>query len=392
MPIVNRIAEFHAEMTEWRRDLHANPELGFEEHRTSQVVADKLASWGIDVHRGMAGTGVVGVLKAGDGPGRIGLRADMDALPILEQGNHAHRSQNDGKMHACGHDGHTTMLLGAAKYLAETRNFDGTVHFIFQPAEEGFGGGKKMVEEGLFEQFDCDTVWGMHKIPGIPVGEFAVAPGPMMAARDNFEITIQGRGAHAAMPHQGVDPVVVGAQMVMALQTITSRNMDPLESLVISVAQFQAGEAFNVIPDSIVLRGTCRVFSPEIQASLPDRLQRVVDGICAQVAETVAGDGKVELDFCHMLMNGGSSGPVPARTHGVHHPEYDFNDDLLPHGANYWPRGIVEKPAKTQLTGCDKAAGDLLRQSRRYRQACKGQEPRPNPPPPSATTQTCSPV
>ena len=243
MPIVNRIAEFAPELTEWRRDLHAHPELGFQEHRTSDVVAAKLEAMGIDVHRGMAGTGVVGTLKVGDGSHSIGLRADMDALPILErgEGDRLHRSTNDGVMHACGHDGHTTMLLGAAKYLAETRNFDGTVHFIFQPAEEGLGGGDKMVQEGLFEQFPCETVWGMHNIPGIAVGDFAVAPGPMMAARDNFEITITGKGSHAAMPHQGIDPMVVGAHMVMALQTITSRNLNPRDALVLSVTQFHAG-------------------------------------------------------------------------------------------------------------------------------------------------------
>jgi len=381
MPIVNRIAEFHAEMTEWRRDLHAHPELGFEETRTAQVVADKLRSWGIEVHTGIAETGVVGVLKAGDGDKTIGLRADMDALPILEKGDHDYRSQADGKMHACGHDGHTTMLLGAAKYLAETKNFDGTVHFIFQPAEEGLGGGDKMVQEGLFQQFPCETVWGMHNIPGIPVGDFAVAPGPMMAARDNFEITIQGRGAHAAMPHQGIDPVVVGAQLVLALQTITSRNLDPQKALVVSVTQFHAGDAFNVIPDSIVLRGTCRVFDPEVQESLPERIQKIVDGICAtfgasgelkymrgypatindpdqaevaaRIAETVAGEGRVDRapqpvmgaeDFSYMLNQrpGAYIWAGNGDTAGVHHPEYDFNDELLPHGASFWAT-LVEK-------------------------------------------------
>jgi hippurate hydrolase len=385
MPIINRIAEFHDELTEWRRDLHAHPELGFEEHRTSDFVASKLRDFGIEVHQGMAGTGVVGVLRGtGDGPG-IGLRADMDALPIQEKGNAEYRSKNDGKMHACGHDGHTTMLLGAARYLAETRNFAGTVNFIFQPAEEGLGGGEKMVQEGLFEQFPCETVWGMHNWPGVPVGSFAVAPGPMMAARDNFEITVQGRGAHAAMPHQGIDPVVVGAQIVLALQTITSRNLDAQDALVVSVTQFHAGDAFNVIPDSIVLRGTCRVFSPEIQETLPDRIRKIVDGICsafgasaelnymrgypatvnttdeaefsARVAEIVAGEGRVDRapkpamgaeDFSYMLQErpGAYIWAGNGDTAGVHHPEYDFDDALLTHGASYWATLVETRLAR----------------------------------------------
>lgn len=385
MPIINRIAEFHDELTEWRRDLHAHPELGFEEHRTSDFVASKLRDFGIEVHQGMAGTGVVGVLRgSGDGPG-IGLRADMDALPIQEKGNPEYRSQNDGKMHACGHDGHTTMLLGAARYLAETRNFAGTVNFIFQPAEEGLGGGEKMVQEGLFDQFPCETVWGMHNWPGLPVGSFAVAPGPMMAARDNFEITVQGRGAHAAMPHQGIDPVVVGAQIVLALQTITSRNLDAQDALVVSVTQFHAGDAFNVIPDSIVLRGTCRVFSPEIQETLPDRIRKIVDGICAafgasaelnymrgypatvntaeeaefsaRVAESVAGEGRVDRapkpamgaeDFSYMLQErpGAYIWAGNGDTAGVHHPEYDFDDALLTHGASYWATLVETRLAR----------------------------------------------
>ena len=385
MPILNRIAEFHAEMTEWRRDLHAHPELGFEEHRTSDFIAAKLRDFGIEVHQGLAGTGVIGVLKSGASGPAIGLRADMDALPIQEKGDHPHRSQNAGKMHACGHDGHTTMLLGAAKYLAETRNFDGTVHFIFQPAEEGLGGGEKMVQEGMFDRFDCKTVWGMHNWPGLPVGEFAVAPGPMMAARDNFEITIQGRGAHAAMPHQGVDPVVVGAQIVLALQTITSRNLDPQEALVVSVTQFHAGDAFNVIPDSIVLRGTCRVFNTKIQETLEDRIRQIADGVCAafgasaklnymkgypatvndagqaevaaKVAERVAGEGRVDRnpkpamgaeDFSYMLNErpGAYIWAGNGDTAGVHHPEYDFNDELLTHGASYWATLVETQLAK----------------------------------------------
>lgn len=384
MPIVNRIAEFHDEMTEWRRDLHTHPELGFEEHRTSGVVAAKLESFGIEVHRGIAGTGLVGVLKSGRSGRTIGLRADMDALPILErgEGDRPHRSVNDGVMHACGHDGHTTMLLGAAKYLAETKNFDGTVHFIFQPAEEGKGGGDRMVQEGLFDRFPCDTVFGMHNIPGIPIGSFAVSPGPMMAARDNFEITIKGRGSHGAMPHHGIDPVLVGAHMVMALQSITSRNLDPQKALVISVTQFHAGHAFNVVPDDMVLRGTCRVFDPEVQNSLPARITKIMEGVCAtfgataelnyikgypatindpeqagiaaDIAERVAGADRVDRaptpvmgaeDFSYMLNQrpGAYIWAGNGDTAGVHHPDYDFNDDGLPHGASFWAQLVEDR-------------------------------------------------
>jgi amidohydrolase len=295
MPIINRIADYAAELTEWRRHIHRNPELGFEEFETSEFVAAKLEAMGIKVHRGLAGTGVVGSLTAGSGQGpSIGLRADMDALAMQEHGGHAHRSANSGKMHACGHDGHTTMLLGAAKYLSETGNFDGTVQFIFQPAEEGLGGGRKMIEDGLFELFPVDEVYGMHNMPGIEVGGFAVSAGPMMAARDNFEIRVRGRGSHAAMPHQGVDPVVVGANIVMALQTITSRNLDPQQALVVSVTQFHAGTtAFNIIPDEVMLRGTCRVFSGDIQKSLPERLTRIIDGVAATYGATA------ELTYHH---------------------------------------------------------------------------------------------
>ena len=387
MPIINRIADYQDELTEWRRYLHKNPELGFEEFKTSDFVANKLEGMGLSVHRGLAGTGVVATLSSGDGSGKaIALRADMDALPLQEKGSVKHRSENPGKMHACGHDGHTTMLLGAAKYLTETQNFNGTVQFVFQPAEEGKGGGKKMIDDGLFNLFPAEEVYGMHNMPGMNVGEFAVAPGPMMAARDNFEILVQGRGAHAAMPHQGVDPVVVGSHIVLALQTITSRNINPQESLVVSVTQFHAGEAFNIIPDTVLLKGTCRVFDKELQETLPERIRLITDGValtfgakseltyhsgypatintksqsefCAEIAQEIAGSANgVDLnpvpsmgaeDFSYMLQerpgcyiwagNGDSA--------GLHHPEYDFNDQLLAVGASYWSKLVEQRLSK----------------------------------------------
>jgi hippurate hydrolase len=387
VPIINRIADYQDELTEWRRYLHKNPELGFEEFKTSDFVANKLEDMGLSVHRGLAGTGVVATLSSGDGIGKaIALRADMDALPLQEKGSVMHCSETPGKMHACGHDGHTTMLLGAAKYLTETQNFNGTVQFVFQPAEEGKGGGKKMIEDGLFNLFPAEEVYGMHNMPGMKVGDFAVASGPMMAARDNFEILVQGRGAHAAMPHQGVDPVVVGSHIVLALQTITSRNINPQESLVVSVTQFHAGEAFNIIPDTVLLKGTCRVFDKELQETLPDRIRRIIDGValtfgakseltyhsgypatintkgqsefCAKIAKEIAGSEKgVDLspvpsmgaeDFSYMLQerpgcyiwagNGDSA--------GLHNPEYDFNDQLLAVGASYWSKLVEQRLPK----------------------------------------------
>ncbi|MDG1886774.1 MAG: M20 family metallopeptidase [Alphaproteobacteria bacterium] len=387
MPIINRIADYQDELTEWRRYLHKNPELGFEEFKTSDFVANKLEGMGLSVHRGLAGTGVVATLSSGDGSGKaIALRADMDALPLQEKGSVKHRSENPGKMHACGHDGHTTMLLGAAKYLTETQNFNGTVQFVFQPAEEGKGGGKKMIDDGLFNLFPAEEVYGMHNMPGMNVGEFAVAPGPMMAARDNFQILVQGRGGHAAMPHQGVDPVVVGSHIVLALQTITSRNINPQESLVVSVTQFHAGEAFNIIPDTVLLKGTCRVFDKKLQETLPERIRLITDGValtfgakseltyhsgypatintksqsefCAEIAQEIAGSANgVDLnpvpsmgaeDFSYMLQerpgcyiwagNGDSA--------GLHHPEYDFNDQLLAVGASYWSKLVEQRLSK----------------------------------------------
>ena len=381
MPIINRIAEFHGEMTAWRRDIHAHPETAFEENRTADIVAAKLEAFGIEVHRGLAGTGVVGTLRgSADGAGAIGLRADMDALHIDEKNTFDHRSRNDGKMHACGHDGHTTMLLGAAKYLAETRNFAGTVHFIFQPAEENEGGGRVMVEEGLFDLFPAQAVYGMHNMPGMPVGTIGAKVGTMMAAADRFDLTVRGKGAHGAMPHLGVDPVVAAAQIVQGLQTIASRITDPVESIVISVTQLEAGHTYNVIPDEAILRGTTRAFTSEVQATIRPLMLRVAEGIAASAgcsveldyrtgypptvntaqevemaaaaAEQIVGAANVDRDvtplmgaedFAFMLQqrpgayvwigNGPGEGGCT-----LHNPHYDFNDEALTIGASYWAR------------------------------------------------------
>jgi amidohydrolase len=381
MPIINRIAEFHAEMTEWRRRIHANPETAFDEHQTAAFVAEKLESFGIEVHRGLAKTGVVGTLRGarGDGPA-IGLRADMDALHIEEKNRHAWRSQVPGKMHACGHDGHTAMLLGAARYLAETRSFAGTVHFIFQPAEENEGGGRVMVEEGLFEKFPCESVWGMHNFPGQDIGTFAVCRGPAMAAADRFDIRIQGKGGHAAAPHLATDGIVAGAQLVTALQTIASRTVDPIESVVVTVTQFHAGDAYNIIPEDVVLRGTIRTFQPDIQDKAEAALRRIAAGIAlaanvrieidyergypptvndvaesdfaAEVAAGIVGEHNViqnpdpkmgAEDFSFMLQRKPGCYIWVGNGPGVdgcwlHNPQYDFNDEILPLGATYWAR------------------------------------------------------
>ena len=379
MPILNRIADFHPEMTAWRRDLHMHPELALQEHRTSQVVQDHLRSFGVDeVHAGLAGTGVVGVIR-GRGPGgSIGLRADMDALPILEETGAEWASQTPGVMHACGHDGHTTMLLGAAKYLAETRNFAGTVYVIFQPADENFGGGRMMVDEGLFEQFPMQQVYGMHNWPSVPAGTFKWRDGPIMAAVANIDITVTGRGAHGAQPHMGVDPIVVSAAIVQALQSIVSRNVEPARAGVVTIGSIQGGHIFNVIPETVRMLGTARWFDPEVGDLLEAGVIRVAThvaqgfGATADVrfsreypatvndpaamalarhaAESVSGPARVEHmalptmggeDFSFMLnakqgayiMLGAGRGPDDAM---VHHPKYDFNDDILPVGASYW--------------------------------------------------------
>jgi amidohydrolase len=378
MPINEKIAARSAEMTRWRRHLHAHPETAFEEHDTAAFVAERLAGFGVAVHRGLAGTGVVGTLSAGgDGPS-IGLRADMDALDVEEANAFAHRSTHRGKMHACGHDGHTAMLLGAAKYLAETRQFRGTVHFIFQPAEENEAGGRVMVEQGLFERFPVDAVYGLHNWPGLPVGRIALRPGPIMAACDLFEIDIAGRGCHAAMPHLGTDTVLAAAAIVGALHTLTGRLLDPIDAGVVSVTQAHAGEAWNVLPERALLRGTVRAFKESVQDELEAAVRRTTDGVAAahrcmaavryerrypatvndaeatgraaRAAASVVGDDAVERDpvpsmgsedFAFMLRarpgcyawlgNGPADG---GRV--LHNPRYDFEDAILPIGASYW--------------------------------------------------------
>ncbi|MDP2829223.1 MAG: M20 aminoacylase family protein [Sulfuricellaceae bacterium] len=383
MKIIPDIHEKLERYATLRRDIHAHPETAFEEHRTSELVANFLQSIGVEVHRGMGKTGVVGVLKRGSSTRAIGLRADMDALPIDELNNFPHRSQHDGRMHACGHDGHTAMLLAAAEYLAACGDFDGTVYFVFQPAEEREGGARHMIEDGLFERCPMQAVFGMHNWPGLSAGQFAIHSGPVMASADQFDITIKGHGAHAAMPHQGADPVVVGAALVQALQSIVSRNLDPLVSAVLSLTLFHAGDAYNVIPDHAILGGTVRAFSPVVQDKIEAAMERICSGmasvhgvqieldfrrgypatintadeaeICARVARALVGEGLVQTalppsmgaeDFSFMLHekpgcyvwlgNGMGEGGCM-----LHNPHYDFNDAILPVGASYWVK-LVE--------------------------------------------------
>ena len=372
---------YHAELIHIRRDIHANPELGFEETRTSQIVADKLAEYGVEVHRGIARTGIVGVVKGkSTASGRaIGLRADMDCLPMHEAGNLPYKSKVNGRMHACGHDGHTTMLLGAARYLAQSRNFDGTAYLIFQPAEEGGGGGQVMVKEGLFERFPCEAVYALHNWPGLPAGQMSVRPGPMMAATDEIKIKVSGRGGHAALPHFAVDPVVVTAHIITALQTVASRNANPLDALVVSLCSMQTSQvgAFNVIPGHVELIGTVRSFRPETREMAEKRTREIATSVAvglgasaeveyrrgypatvntekeahfaARVGEKVFGkdnvvtDGEPTMggeDFSYMLQacpgayvflgQGGMQGGC-----FLHNPSYDFNDDVIPLGASY---------------------------------------------------------
>ncbi len=383
MPVINRLADFHDEITAWRRDIHANPELLFDVHRTAGLVAEKLKSFGADeVVTGIGRTGVVGVIRGRKtSSGKvIGLRADMDALPIAERTGKPWASKVPGRMHACGHDGHTAMLLGAAKYLAETRNFDGTAVVIFQPAEEGGAGGKEMVDDGLMERFAIDEVYGLHNFPGLPAGHFATRPGPLMAAADRFTIRIEGKGGHAARPHHCVDPVVTGAAMVQALQTIVARNANPLESLVVSVTMFHAGDADNVIAETAELAGTVRSLAEAMRDLAEERVKAIVRSVAeahgaraaidyrreypvttnhaeqaqfaAKVAREVAGSDAVIDDVPPVMGAEDFSFMLNARpgafmfigngdTAGVHHPEYDFNDEIIPAGCSYWAR-LVE--------------------------------------------------
>ncbi len=380
---------FLAELTALRRDIHAHPELAFDEYRTADIVARELQRYGLEVHRGMARTGVVGVLKAGTSTRMIGLRADMDALPLAEMNEFQHHSKHPGKMHACGHDGHTAMLLGAARHLALNPDFDGTAVFIFQPAEESEGGAAVMIEDGLFEQFPVDAVFGLHNWPGIPVGEMMAMPGPVMAGTCGFEMHVRGHGCHAAMPHQGIDAIVTGAQLVQALQTVVSRTLHPCDAAVVSVTQFHAGEAWNIIPEEVVMRGTIRTFKPEVQEAVERAIERLCSGIasangaqisvrfdhrypptvnsvaeakfCQQVAAEVFGEDKVLTDilpsmgaedFAYMLKekpgcyvwlgNGPGTGGCT-----LHNPHYDFNDELLTLGVAYWAHLVRRALPKT---------------------------------------------
>ena len=378
MKIIKELEDLQPEMQNWRRDIHAHPEIAFEEHRTAKIVADKLESFGIEVETGIAGTGVVGTLKKGKGNRSIGLRADLDALLIHEANDFEHKSQIPGKMHACGHDGHTTMLLGAAKYLAEKGNFDGIINFIFQPAEENEGGGKVMVDNGLFEKYPVEAVFGMHNIPGMPVGSFAVKPGPFMASFDIFNLKIIGKGGHAAMPQTTIDPIIIGTKIVDAYQSIVSRYIDPQEPVVLSVTQFHGGDAYNVIPNEIEIKGTVRCFSTKVQASIEKQMENLTSSICSaygatyefeyqhrypptinsaeevetslKVMNEISDESMINTspspsmgseDFAFMLQekpgsyiwigNGDGEGSCM-----LHNPGYDFNDQILPIGATYW--------------------------------------------------------
>jgi len=386
--LVAGIVDHLAEFIQLRRDLHAHPELSYEEHRTSHVVAGLLRSWGLEVHTGLAGTGVVGVLRGGEGVRSIGLRADMDGLPVTEVNDFAHASRHQGKMHACGHDGHTVMLLAAARHLAHSRGFRGTVHFIFQPAEERGAGARKMIDEGLFERFPCDAVFALHNWPGLPAGSFAARPGPMMAGTAGFEVVVSGRSCHAAMPHLGTDPIMIACQLATAFQLMVTRELNPVETAVLSVTQIHAGEAMNVIAESAVLKGTVRAFREPVFDQIEAGMQRVATqvsaafgataqvkfsrnypptvndagqtGFAIDVMRRVAGAGAVDAnapltlaseDFAYMLealpgcyaLLGNGDGGHRMPDHGggpcvLHNGSYDFNDDLIAVGASYWVR------------------------------------------------------
>ncbi|HEU0230230.1 MAG TPA: M20 aminoacylase family protein [Burkholderiaceae bacterium] len=389
MKLVDSIVGWQADIAAIRRDIHAHPELAYEESRTADVIARQLQEWGIDAHRGLGITGVVGIVRGRSDNGRaVGLRADIDALPMRELNTFAHASTNEGKMHACGHDGHTAMLLGAARYLSEHRDFDGTVYLIFQPAEEGFSGAKKMMDDGLFDLFPMEAVFGMHNWPGMPVGTFGVRSGPMMGSSNTFEITIEGKGAHAAMPHLGFDPVMAAVQLAQSFQTIITRNLPPIEPAVISITQIHTGSADNVIPNSAEMRGTVRTFSDDILDVIEKRMGEITEltcqafdckasfafhrkypptvnhpdetAFCADVLKDIVGEEHVDQtvkpsmgseDFAFMLKAkpgcyiwiGNGQGNHRDAGHGMgpcmlHNGSYDFNDDLIPLGATYWVR------------------------------------------------------
>ena len=389
MIIDNRIAASHDELTRIRRDIHAHPETAFEEERTAGIVAKLLESYRIEVHRGLAKTGVVGTLKVGNGTKSIALRAELDALNIYELNEFDHKSVHEGKMHACGHDGHTTMLLGAARYLAETKHFDGTVYFVFQPAEENLAGGRVMVEDGLFDKFPCEAVYGMHNAPGLPVGKFAVTSGPVLASADFFEVKITGVGAHAGYPQHGNDPVVAVGAIINAFQTVAARRTDPLDSTVVSITQVHAGHTTNVIAEEAVLSGTTRALKPKTQDMIERELRQIAEGVGVTYgvgiefsydrrylptintetetekagaaataivgAENILRDEPPSMgaeDFSWMLNqrpgcfifigNGVEGGPGGCH---VHNPNYDFNDEILPLGVSYWSR-LVEQELK----------------------------------------------
>lgn len=390
MAIANEIQQLHADLREWRQHLHQFPETAFEETETATFIADKLTGFGLDVHQGLGKTGVVATLSAGNSSRKIALRADMDALFIHEQNTFAYRSRHEGKMHACGHDGHSAMLLGAAKFLSEHRNFNGTVYFIFQPAEEGRAGARQMIDDGLFEKFPADCVFGMHNFPDIPIGHFAVKSGAMMASFDCFEITITGQATHAAMPHLGNDAIVASAQLINALQTIVSRTLNPADPAVVSITQIHAGNTWNAIPESVLLRGTFRCFSSTVQITIANKITQLVNSICGgfdvsanirfnpenagypvtfnaeaetaialKAAQAVVGENCVDQqpipsmgseDFafmlqekpgCYLWIGNGSS----ENSCLLHNPHYDFNDAILPVGVAYWVK-LVEMKLK----------------------------------------------
>jgi len=397
MNLLDSVITQAAAITAIRRDIHAHPELCFEERRTADVVAAKLTEWGIPIHRGLGTTGVVGIIKNGTSARAVGLRADMDALPMQEFNTFDHASRHAGKMHACGHDGNIAMLLAAAQHLAKTRSFDGTVYVIFQPAEEGGGGAREMIKDGLFERFPMEAVFGMHNWPGEQIGKFAVSPGPVMASTAEFKITIRGKGSHAAMPNNGIDPVPVACEMVQAFQTIISRNKKPIDAGVVSVTMIHGGEATNVVPDSCELQGTVRAFTQEVQDLIERRMQQIAQHVCAahdascefefkrnypatvnwpaeaefarQVMTSIVGPDNVSVqeptmgaeDFAFMLQakpgaycfiaNGDGSHREMGHGAGpcmLHNPSYDFNDDLIPLGATYWVRLAEEWLARAR--------------------------------------------